>query len=549
MKIMTRKSLKDEVLEAELTLLRNGGNKISSDHKEALAAITSLFVDSAFIETPSRWAIGLDTGLGKTTLLATFLNTMKANDIAYQALVCVPNQNAMQEFRQALLSGNFTQSEAGCKYSGNGLPFDSVNDADLDNYDVLIVCHARVDSSRGDWNKLVSNRTVFYDEALKRGTVTEGIYRSLKLDVQNLSDYLPEDLRERLNDLLTALEGADVDNIIPLNLPDDAAYVVDMAIKKFQKELRRKDDFKVLLPVVSGKYDALRNHNGNYFTFESTLPEMNNLFVLDANHSHSDLSKLDDTIQILETPKFKRFDEVSFKVASMSLSKSKITQNLERYVQWAKDLTTETSAVICYKDIADKFPQGTNVITWGMHAGANSFSNLDTLICVGLLTMPHAVTKGHMTLIQGDLSASTDGYQEINADEALLELYQAVSRGASRKVSVRDGVTYARPSTIYLSGKLTQPQIDLLKEVMPGCSYSLIKYDQHVSDIKQYFDEATFEDMFHEYISIKELRKNIPSFAALNKKSSVQAVVSRLLNEGFYKIDRGLVRNLRAKPQ
>ena len=199
--------------------------------------------------------------------------------------------------------------------------------------------------------------------------------------------------------------------------------------------------------------------------------------------------------------------------------------------------------------MANMFPQDGNVITWGMHAGANSFSHLDTLICVGLLTMPHAVTKGHMTLVQNDLSASTYGYQQINADEALLELYQAVSRGASRKVFVRDGVTYAWPSTIYLSGKLTQPQIDLLEEVMPGCSYSLIEYDQPVSDIKQYFDEATFDDdMFLEYISIKELRKNIPSFAAL-KKSAVQAVVSRLLNEGFYKNDRGLVRNLRAKPQ
>lgn len=534
------KSLKDEILQAELSLLCSGGNEISADHERALAAITSLFVDAAFSATPSRYAIGLDTGLGKTTLLATYLITLKAKSLPLKVLVCVPNLKAMQEFRQVLLEGGFRPEEVGCKFSGGTLPFESVRD-NLDDYDVLITCHARVDGSRSDWNGLVSNRTVFYDEALKRGKVTEGICLNLKTDVLTLSDFLPEDLREDLSSLIAALEEAEVDEIIPLSFPEDAAYTVDRAIKEYKRVSRRnKDTFDELVPVVSSKYDALRNHNGNYFTFESTLPEMNNLFVLDANHSFSELSKLDRTIKILDLPKFKRFDHVSFKAASMKLSKTAIMKTPDVYVQWARDLVTSNAAVICYKDMADKFPQGTNVITWGMHAGANSFAHLDTLICVGLLTMPHAVTKGHMTLVQDDLYASTDGYQKINADEALLDLYQAVSRGASRKVFVQDGTTYACPSTIYLSGKLNQPQIDLLKEVMPGCSYSLIEYDEAVSDIKEFFKSSTFDDMFHQYISVTELKRKIPSVAALSK-SALKAVEGRLCENGFYKDGRGLV--------
>jgi hypothetical protein len=533
--------LKREILEAELTLLQNGGNQISSDHKLALEKIASLFVDAAFSATPFRYAVGLDTGLGKTTLLATYLLTLKAKNVPLRVLVCVPNLKAMQEFRQLLIDGGFGPEKVGCKFSGNDLPFESVRD-NLDDYDVLIACHARVDGSRSDWSNLVSNRIVFYDEALKRGNVIEGTLPGLKLDVLALSEYLPDNLRDSLHSLLADLEGAGVDEIIPLCFPDDAAFTVDRAIKEYRRAVRKKKSiFDDLIPVVSSNYDALRNHNGNYFTFESTLPEMNSLFVLDANHSFSELSKLDSTIKILELPKFKRFDHVSFKAAHKKLSKTAILKNPDDYVQWALDLMTSNAAVICYKDMADMFSQGTNVITWGMHAGANSFAHLDTLICIGLLTMPHPVTKGHMTLVQDDLSASTDNYQKINADEALLDLYQAVSRGASRKVFVENDTTYACPSTIYLSGRLTQPQINLLKEVMPGCSYSLLEYDQAVSDIKQYFASKTFDDCLYWYISTKELVGALPSVAVLSK-SARKAVESRLLEEGFYKSGRGFVK-------
>lgn len=201
---MTTESLKAEVLNAQLALLERGGNEVSADHKAALSAITSLFVDAAFSTTPSRWAVGLDTGLGKTTLLATYLNTLKAKGIQHRVLVCVPNLKAMEEFRQALIDGSFTEGEVGCKFSGSALPFSSIRD-DVEDYDVLITCHARVDSSRADWNKLVSGRTVFYDEALKRGKVTEGVCRNLKTDVYTLSDFLPVELRDELTRLVAAL--------------------------------------------------------------------------------------------------------------------------------------------------------------------------------------------------------------------------------------------------------------------------------------------------------------------------------------------------------
>lgn len=75
---------------------------------------------------------------------------------------------------------------------------------------------------------------------------------------------------------------------------------------------------------------------------------------------------------------------------------------------------------------------------------------------------------------------------------------------------------------------------------MPGCSYSLLEYDQAVSDIKQYFESKTFDDYFYRYISTKELKGALPSVAALSK-SARQAVLSQLLEEGFYRSDRGLV--------
>lgn len=549
------------VLERLTSKLESWGNVIAPAHREALYEIAHAFALDVNSKAPSRWAIGLDTGLGKTTLLITFLNTLKELDIQYPVLVCVPNLKAMKEFRDGLLESH-TVEEVGCKFSASSdlseadIDFQPARDCELNNYKILITCHARVDNTKGDWERLLEidgrKRAVYYDEALKRGQVHAGKVRVLKDDFNLLKDFLNEHMQIDIEETITKLENAVADEVIPL--PFDAETWIDVrsAIKKYNKDTNRSFEFEGIVPVVSGNYDSLRHGNGDFFTYENTLPEMQSLFVLDANHPFSVLSQLDESIQQLRLEKFKHFDNVTFKAYGHNLGRRAVMKDPKGYIQWAADLVREVKeegknpVVICFKEMKGEVERiiSVPVITWGMHAGSNKYSEKDALICIGLLRLSDEVTKGQITLHRDDIAGSVEGFQQIAGDEALLNLYQAVSRGRSRKVDFADGRTLALPSTIYLSGPLNRHQEDLLRNVMPGCKYLAAKFDLVIADIKHYFDGISFQDMFDPSISLKQLSKDVESYRSLSRWDK-DAVISELISEGWFRRGRTLSQSLR----
>jgi len=538
--------LTDIVVTKLISKLEGWGNQISFNHKKALYAIASHFAEDAIYDSPARWAIGLDTGLGKTQLLITFLNTLKELNSIYPVLVCVPNMRAMNEFRKGLLEA-YSEDEIGCKFSSSSasqVDFSSTPDSELNAYQVLITCHARVDGTKEEFDRLLScngvKRTVFYDEALKRGQSFGGNVIAFRQDMGLIAPYLSEDALSYLSSINEALSSS---AIVSLATSDEVKENIKSAMLLANlKRNKGKFVFEVIEPLISGRYDQLRHENGDIFSFIHTLPDMQSLFVLDANHEFSILSQLDDSIEKLNIDKFKMFNHVAFKAYDLNLGQTKINKNKQLYLEWTKDRVEEAIAeglnpvVICSLKMKPLIEaMGYPLITWGMHAGSNSFTDKDALICVGLLRLSDEVTKGEMTLVQDNIGGTIEGFQQIAKEEALLNLYQAVSRGSSRRVKVEDGKTVALPSTIYLSGPLDPSQITLLHRVMPGCKYLVARYDKVISDILHYV--ATVES--EEGITLMNISSSVPSYKDLPNREKLKAI-SLLEPYGWWKRGRSI---------
>lgn len=561
---ISKSLLADKVMTTLLSKLERWGNQISKDHKQALRAITNEFVHDVFRDNNDarRLAVGLDTGLGKTALLVTFLNTLKEEGIQYPTLVCVPNLKAMKELRDGLLEAH-TPEEVGCKFQQNensrsdGLDFPPAQNDELSSFKIVITCHARADSTRSEWEKLLDHpskkRAVFYDEALKRGNVVASPIRELESDFILIKDFLDASLRDEISNLIDKLKDAHEDEIIPLAFDSFAKGMINRAFLEHRQTGGRDRKIEALLELISGKYDQVRHGSGDYFTYQNTLPEMQSLFVLDANHPYSPLSQLDESIKSIVMPRFKSFGSVTFKAYPYNVGKKVIEKNQDFYIEWAVKAVQEAKAegknpvVICFKDMETKVRQaiqGVSIITWGKHAGSNQYSDKDAIVCIGVLRNSDNVTKGHITLNRNDIAASVDNAQQIAAVEAALNLYQAVSRGQSRQVSVIDGKTVAKPSTIYLSGPLHKKQLALLEEVMPGCSYIRIEHPEVVAAIKDYFRSYPFGDSWNHTLSMKQLLKDVEPLRKL-KETGRNTVYRQLVQEGWRKDKRSLTEPIR----
>lgn len=527
-----------------VTKLEGYGNELSEDHKAALHKIAHNFAfDAVYPDIGYKMAISLGTGLGKTQLLIVFLNTLHEMNVTYPVLVCVPNLVAMQELIEGLLEVH-TLKDVGCKHSDSNnqqVRYASSRNEDLNKYKILVITHSRTNSSRADWESCLNyrgeSRSVYYDEALKHGTIVAGRRYKLEDQVHNIRRHVSEEAKQYLNAVVTAMqEGA----TIPLTADENIKRNILNGIYKYQsgdKDLK----FTLLQTMVSDKYDYLKVDKHDCFGFYNTLPAMRSLFVLDANHNYSLLAEHDE-LENLDISPFKTYENVLFKASSNRNGRVAVLENKQYYLDWAKEMYDEaidqghSPVVICFKDMVDDVKEqiDENYIQWGRHAGSNIYSDKDVIICIGIYRIRNEDAKGLITLHSNNINTSVENHNEVAEGEALLDLYQAVSRGRSRKVMVVDGKTVAQPSTIYLPGKLTPIQYNLLKEVMPGCKYQDDKFDAVIKDILD-----ILKDKEGGYVSSAMLGKHVASFKALSVHKSKQCL-NQMENYGWIRSGRGI---------
>jgi hypothetical protein len=445
--------------------------------------------------------------MGKTTMLVQVPQAAKVCGYDYPMLVSVPNRIAMAEFHKGLLKTDWDINDTAYVYglqdiqeeARKVLPERTSSD-EWPSKRLLLCCHALIDNSREDLELLSSTqwegRTVFYDESLQYGDVFSFSLDYFKDELNALRRYLGQDARNWFQMVLDSLfvvhkrdpePGArkvlcigDRNSMRPSGLLE----MVEWAESKYIEQGRYEDDkqrIRVLKSLADIRYDHIRVHDTGFFCFSDKLPNIPALFVLDASYKHSRLTQKDQQLVPLGLGLAKRFDNVKVIAHEGSNSKGGITKKLDQHLTWIQSMYSRFGKDALYivlekhkQDVINKLghESASEIIHWGIHTGLNKYSDRRHLVCLGLWKKSHSDIAAKMALVEGNHFASFADTEAVAHEEAILDLYQAVSRGKCRNVEVdSNGVSQAVAMTIHLSGSLTEPQKSFLERVMPGIKY------------------------------------------------------------------------------
>lgn len=459
-------------------VLKGYGLPLRASYSTTMQRVCSAIGDSVEGKN-KRVAVCMPTGTGKTTTIQTLIHLLQKQKRHYPMLVAVPNVKSMAEFKTALASKGVDMPRIGFVYSETS---GSVEDRgvigagchEFHDKDVLVICHQRVVKNRLDWEKMLyvgtRQRAVFYDEALRYGTTSTATLPALNKVHKSLGPYMLPSLKTWLDECLNLLEKAPVETVVHLPTPpENAEKDLEQAAKTEHRTVRgRKEEVEDLAMLTT--CSQLRKNSDGVLTFDYTLPDgIESLFVFDANHMHSAISKLDTSIEVLPIPSdLKRYDNVTIRYNSeLSIGKEATLANVEKVKEFLHT-TPEDRLVIAFKDMAPELEDEKKLVTWGNHAGINEFRDTSTIVLLGALRLSDVDTAARMTLTKADLHTSTVGASSRADEERGLVIYQAVSRGVSRKAKWAGSQLQAEKSDIYISGRLEKPLREFLKKVMPG---------------------------------------------------------------------------------
>jgi hypothetical protein len=485
--IAVKNEFVEGVLEDVKKHLERYGNIVGIAHEKALREFISKGAE--FYQTPkkSRIAVGLETGLGKTTTVAyTLLHALRQGNEKASCVV-VPNLKAMAEFNGMLCDIGFPMADVGFVYSSltppkGALPVRTPK-SEWATKRVLVCCHAQADTSRSHWPILIESnwgaRVVWYDEALRYGDTLSWSLGALRKELAFV-DIKEVAAAAWFADVIARAEDAQKSGIGTFDLPlrpKSLDRAIDDALASLGWEHRTFSP-RTLKKLCNPEITRARVTKSGCFGFAYRLPEdIECLIVLDASHRHSSVSQMDKTVEVIELDQVKQFANVTAIADRGHLSKEGLSKNAVDGLKWLDELKRKFESegkdfvVICFKEHEEKVRALgiDNVITWGMEKGLNEFKDCQHVVVFGLLRMSNVDTAAKIALTSGDLETSIAGEGKVADTERVLNLYQAASRASCRSVVTDSlGVSQALPCTLYLSGHLNSEEQEFLRKVMPG---------------------------------------------------------------------------------
>jgi hypothetical protein len=440
-----------------------------------------------------RRAICLDTGLGKSTFVRYAYKAAK--DLGYQfpICICVETVRELRETYGKLKDLGVTNIALDFSAGYARPKFQPTDEKDWKECEVLLCCHAVADLTKGDWEKRMTtrwgDRTVFYDEALRKGEVNTFYLKRLQSEWGMLSPYIHGDLKGWIDGAIDLLSKASGDVCVGV-APDNAVKQIEDA------ELSYREDgtdtrFGHLKSFVKPGHSTVKKIGLAFYSFVEKLPYMPSLFVLDANHLHSPLSTLDKSIEAIPfpAPTIKWYHNVLIKPYGGSGGKFGTRKSKKPKLKLLNDilLTLESEGKKCLVLCSQEFEkevkaQGAdNVLTWGVHTGTNDYSEFDNVIVFNTYWLANSTTTGYVDLYGGKVEKAN--IEEVAEQQMVLDFYQGVSRSITRRNTVdAEGITQALPCTIHLLGSFNKRELDYLDKVMPGIQYEKGKW----AEVKRY---------------------------------------------------------------
>lgn len=528
------------------------GGSLAVKHTHELLKITGAVAESIGMTGERHWyGISMDTGGGKSTVITATALVTHEMGIDYPILVAVPNLQSMAEMYDRLITNGYPKDLIGKVFSACAGSLEerevlgSVTlDYQLPEKKILLVCHQRMMGHR-DWLKYKKSqwgtRSCFWDEAVNYGESFSCPKDTAIAKLQQGAAYDGASAyRDWFVSSIEVLKTAKAGDLIVL---DDLPHGIDSfwcdAKKYAYKAGCAYADYEDVDALVKNAGADIRVQDDGllHYTYRFT-DDLQNLFVFDAGHKHSELSQLDARIIVLEAEGWKHFRDVTIYQSSGSTSQMYIEKNRKsedfkgRVRKYLEMIGSEPFIVLTKKAYVPWLKEDygfTNgqIVTYGLEQGVNKYGNIKHVLVIGLNRLKLQDMEAKWLLYSRDIKADYSKARPYVEQAALLQFNQGVSRTSLRNVKPDPkDISYAQAgaATIYMIGSFKKEQQEYLrKTLMPDCK--IIPMDKgfdvvhRIEEIVDGKDRITLRDLWREVwhtLSRSEKNHCLGAFLAAN---------------------------------
>jgi len=296
--------------------LRDNGNTLSQEHRDALFALCGLFTESVQGRRPGRWAFSLPTGMGKTSAIIAWCSTLARLGLDHISVaVSASKIEALVELKLAMVARGVPEERIGLLYAANGNKYELPSTDENDERPIMLVAHNRI-RMKGGHDRFMTYRgrprdLLIWDESLLASDSYGVSVRQLNGAIGYLGGIWRGAGNEEQAAVLSWLKAArdSVERTLETATPDRPVTVAlpelpDASLLAFRKVLPR-------CPVVSPVFDlldfcreelrALPTNERGVVWYQMAVPrDIRNIIVLDASYPIRQLVKADPTIRDAE---------------------------------------------------------------------------------------------------------------------------------------------------------------------------------------------------------------------------------------------------------
>ena len=206
------------------------GNVLNDDHAAALLDVNCLYARLALGEQTGRWAVPMDTGMGKTQSVLAFCATLYQRGLSSVGiLICQSKVEALCDLKRQLLAIGASEDAIGVLHNykhdpeavdSQGRPLEGYASLpSTDNpsgHQILLVTHQRIRGQKLDQFNVFKGRSrslCIWDESLIASDVQFLLLKDLRADTASWGVHVEDHVNcqpalRYLNDCVSRLQGA-----------------------------------------------------------------------------------------------------------------------------------------------------------------------------------------------------------------------------------------------------------------------------------------------------------------------------------------------------
>jgi len=518
------------VLDRVVGMLGRRRITVSSSHRDALGCIADCMVRGLFTRTAFRKAFPLETGMGKTTLVAALCAELIERDIDKAVLIALEQREQLRNFHSQLVDLGVSVDRIAVFHSGageNGLTPVRIDDAK--RFNILLACHngvrvGAVQEIRAQQlmeyidgqGHLVSRNLVIWDESLidakvsylPKSELLSAVATALALcdsalaedrvwisEHQNAVEKLTEFLREAQERIVPERMGSFVVPAMPLS-SDEFKPVLKHLRDNHRLGRGHEEALLVLFEWSKNQEIDAVTVGGEVVVcqYNATINEaFDKVAVLDASCLIRDLSLADPKLELERLPVTKSYQDVTIRWQEgragkgsfigdqgtvhneavreqlLGLVRSEYPRDQELVIFHHKSNASYINETLkMVRDIRGVDGAPVHLLHFGLHRSSNDYRNAQRVFFWGVQYRDRLELAASLyaQFDRSVLTLSEDEVRSVLISEVAESIYQAMSRGNSRQLI--DGRAGRQVIDLPMNRKDWIDVRPLLETVMPG---------------------------------------------------------------------------------